>query len=172
MERVEVILVDREDNPTGTMEKMKAHRKGVLHRAFSVFVFNDEGQLMLQKRALQKYHSPGLWSNTCCSHPYPGEEAEVAAHRRLEEEMGFDCSLQHRFFFIYRAELDQGMTEHELDHVFTGEYSADPAINPEEVHDWKWIGIPELIRDMQSNPDAYTVWFRIIFKEFRKKLNY
>ena len=143
-----------------------------LPRAFSVFVFNEEGQLMLQKRALQKYHSPGLWSNTCCSHPYPGEEAEVAAHRRLEEEMGFDCSLQHRFSFIYRAQLDQGMTEHELDHVFTGEYSADPIINPEEVHDWKWIDIPELVEDIESNPDSYTVWFRIIFREFRKKLNY
>jgi isopentenyl-diphosphate delta-isomerase len=169
---VEVVLVDTEDNPKGTMEKMEAHRKGVLHRAFSVFVFNDKGQLMLQQRALHKYHSPGLWSNTCCSHPYPGEAAEMAAHRRLVEEMGFDCDLHHAFSFVYRAELDQGMTEHELDHVFIGHANAEPMINPEEVNGWKWVDVDHLVKDIEARPEDYTVWFRIIFKEFRKNLDY
>ena len=172
MDKVEVVLVDHEDNPRGTMEKMEAHRKGLLHRAFSVFVFNDQGKLMLQQRALHKYHSPGLWSNTCCSHPYPGEKVEAAAHRRLQEEMGFDCELQHAFSFVYRAELDQGMTEHELDHVFTGLAGKEPIINPDEVNDWKWVEVDELVQDMETNPEKYTVWFRIIFKEFRKNLDY
>jgi len=172
MDREEVILVDKDDKAAGSMEKMEAHRQGILHRAFSVFIFNDKNQLMLQQRALHKYHSPGLWSNTCCSHPYPGEEVEDAAHRRLQEEMGFDCRIREVFSFIYKAELDQGMTEHELDHVLIGNYKEEPVLNQEEVADWKWIGIDELVIDMDKHPEQYTVWFRIIFKEFRKKLAY
>ncbi len=172
MDRVEVILVDKDDREVGVMEKMEAHRKGILHRAFSVFIFNDDNQLMLQQRALHKYHSPGLWSNTCCSHPFPEEPVEEAAHRRLQEEMGFDVELKKAFTFTYKAELDQGMTEHELDHVLIGNYNDEPSINQEEVAAWNWVDLEELIEDMDSNPENYTVWFRIIFKEFRKKLGY
>jgi len=172
MDRVEVILVDKDDREAGVMEKMEAHRKGILHRAFSVFIFNDDNQLMLQQRALHKYHSPGLWSNTCCSHPFPEEPVEEAAHRRLQEEMGFDVEVKKAFTFIYKAELDQGMTEHELDHVLIGNYNDEPSINQEEVAAWNWVDLEELIEDMDSNPENYTVWFRIIFKEFRKKLGY
>lgn len=172
MDRVDVILVDKDDNVIGSMEKMEAHRKGVLHRAFSVFIFNDKNQLMLQQRALHKYHSPGLWSNTCCSHPFPDEEVEDAAHRRLQEEMGIDCRIREVFSFIYKADLDQDMTEHELDHVLIGNYKDEPALNPEEVADWKWIDINELVNEMEKHPEQYTVWFRIIFKEFRRKLAY
>ena len=172
MDRVEVILVDKDDNATGSMEKMEAHRKGFLHRAFSVFIFNEKMQLMLQQRALHKYHSPGLWSNTCCSHPYPGEEVEEAAHRRLAQEMGFDCGIREVFSFIYKADLDQEMTEHELDHVLIGKYNEEPVLNSEEVADWKWIGLDELLIDMEKHPEQYTVWFRIIFKEFREKIAY
>lgn len=172
MDRVEVILVDKNDHPLGSMEKMEAHHKGVLHRAFSIFVFNEQKQLMLQQRALDKYHSPGLWSNTCCSHPYPGESMLEAGHRRLAEEMGFNCDLQEVFSFIYRAELDQGIIEHELDHVLIGTFINQPVINREEVHDWKWIDPDALIKGMEANPELYTVWFRKIFDEFRKQLGY
>ncbi|NCC72069.1 MAG: isopentenyl-diphosphate Delta-isomerase [Sphingobacteriia bacterium] len=158
-----VILVDESDNPVGEMEKMEAHKKAVLHRAFSIFVFNDKNELMLQQRALNKYHSPGLWTNTCCSHPRSGEELLEAGHRRLREEMGFDCELQKIFDFIYRAKLDKGLTEHEFDHVLFGRYNGIPLINPNEVSAWKWMSMNDIAADMHKRPENYTVWFRIAF---------
>lgn len=166
-----VILVDEQDQALGLMEKMEAHEKGVLHRAFSVFVFNDKGELMLQQRALEKYHSGGLWTNTCCSHPRDGESVEDAAHRRLQEEMGFDCALEKKFHFIYKRALDKGLTEHELDHVFFGIYNDVPNINLEEVASYKWVNMAKLKNDLQANPHLYTEWFKICFDEVVKKIN-
>ena len=163
-----VILVDEQDQALGLMEKMEAHEKGVLHRAFSVFVFNDKGELMLQQRALDKYHSGGLWTNTCCSHPRDGESVEDAAHRRLQEEMGFDCKLEKKFHFIYKRELDKGLTEHELDHVFFGVYNDAPNINTDEVASYKFVDMRSLKTDMQNNPHLYTEWFKICFDEVVK----
>jgi isopentenyl-diphosphate Delta-isomerase len=164
-----VILVDEQDNETGRMEKMEAHEKALLHRAFSIFVFNDAGQMMLQRRALSKYHSPGLWTNTCCSHPRPGESLGAATQRRLAEEMGFRCPLEKAFSFIYKAAFDHGLTEHELDHVFTGTYNGDPAINPAEVAEWKWVSVSALLEDVKNRPEAYTVWFRIALREMEER---
>ena len=161
----EVILVDRNDLAVGTEEKIKAHELALLHRAFSVFVFNKNGELMLQQRALHKYHSPGLWTNTCCSHPRPGEETLDAAHRRLQEEMGFDCELQWKFSFIYKAPFDNGLTEHEFDHVFFGTYDHKPIINRDEVEAWKWVKMDSLLADVRKNPGDYTVWFRIALQK-------
>lgn len=162
----QVVLVDPFDVPIGTMEKLEAHRKGLLHRAFSVFVFNDRNELLLQRRALGKYHSGGLWTNTCCSHPTPDESLESAGSKRLQEEMGFATPLTNRFAFEYRVELDNGMTEHELDHVLTGRYNDEPQPNPSEVMDYKWIAMPELQEDMARNPEHYTSWFRIILRDY------
>jgi len=161
-----VVLVNEKDEVVGAMEKIEAHEKALLHRAFSVFVINKNNELMLQRRALGKYHSPGLWTNTCCSHPRVGESYEDGAHRRLIEEMGFDCELKDVFSFIYKAPFDNGLTEHELDHVFVGYCETEPKINPEEVDSWKWIAIDELKKDIAKNPDNYTVWFKIIFEKF------
>lgn len=167
-----VVLVDENDNQLGLMEKQQAHVAGLLHRAFSVFVFNSNGETLLQKRAEGKYHSPGLWTNTCCSHPREGETYKEAALRRVQEEMGFSCELEEKFHFIYRAKLDNNLYEHELDHVFTGIYDGEFQINEEEVGDFKWISMNELISDINSNPENYTVWFKIIFKEYLSKLQY
>lgn len=161
----EVILVDEQDREVGFMEKMEAHEKALLHRAFSVFVFNSKGELMIHQRAFEKYHSGGLWTNTCCSHPRKNETIEQAAHRRLMEEMGFDCELKEVFSFIYKAELDQGLTEHELDHVLIGEFEGTPNLNPDEVAAWKFISLDDLQADVENNPDVYTVWFKIALKE-------
>lgn len=161
-----VILVDENDNALGLMEKMEAHEKGLLHRAFSVFVLNDQNQLLLQRRALSKYHSGGLWTNTCCSHPREGETNLQACHRRLMEEMGFDCEVEKVLDFIYKAELDSGLTEYEFDHVFIGKYNQDPVVNPEEVDSFKWIEMDKLEADIANNPDIYTEWFKIIFDRF------
>ncbi len=161
-----VILVDERDNKLGLMEKMEAHEKGLLHRAFSVFVVNSSGELMMQQRALHKYHSGGLWTNTCCSHPRDGETTEEAAHRRLQEEMGFDCEIRKMFHFIYKAELDLGMTEHELDHLYIGFYNGIPQLNKEEAADWKWMSIEEVEADLVEHPQNYTEWFKIIFARF------
>ena len=161
-----VILVDEHDQELGLMEKMEAHRKGLLHRAFSVFVLNSDGDLLIQQRATHKYHSGGLWTNTCCSHPRQGEDIEAAAHRRLEEEMGFDCLVNKAFEFTYRAELDKGMTEHEYDHLFIGYFNGEPKINPEEVQAYKWVDLKSLERDIERNPQRYTEWFKIIFQQF------
>jgi isopentenyl-diphosphate delta-isomerase len=171
MEEEKVILVNSNDEPIGLMPKMEAHEKAVLHRAFSVFVVNDKNELMLQQRALEKYHSPGLWTNTCCSHQRDGEGNIEAGLRRLDEEMGFTTSLEYLFNFIYKAPFDNGLTEHELDHVMLGRYEGNPVINPEEVASWKWMNIEEINSDLKNNPDSYTVWFAIIFERFYNHLN-
>lgn len=158
----EVILVNDNDEVIGVGEKIETHSTGALHRAFSVFIFNSAGQLLLQKRASGKYHSRGLWSNTCCGHPRPGESTEEASRRRLGEEMGFDCEVREVFKFIYHAELDGGLSEHEYDHVFLGRFDGSPKPNPREVDDWKWIDLTALEPDVQENPDKYTYWFRIL----------
>ncbi|MEK6154965.1 isopentenyl-diphosphate Delta-isomerase [Flavobacteriaceae bacterium 3-367] len=170
MQEERVILVNQDDKQLGTMPKMEAHEKGVLHRAFSVFIMNDRGETMLQQRAAQKYHSPLLWTNTCCSHQREGESNVEAGKRRLLEEMGFNTELTELFSFIYKAPFDNGLTEHELDHVMVGSYMGDPQINPDEVADWKWMK-PETIReDISQRPDAYTAWFKIIFDKFYNHL--
>jgi isopentenyl-diphosphate Delta-isomerase len=156
-----VILVDENDIEIGQMEKLRAHESGDLHRALSVFLFNSKGELLLQQRALAKYHSPGLWTNTCCSHPRPGEQSKDAAVRRLQEEMGMSCLLEKSFDFIYRAEFENGLIEHELDHVFIGRSDNKPVINPAEVENWKYISKENLVADIHNNPDHYTVWFKI-----------
>ena len=166
MKEEKVILVDREDNSVGTLPKMEAHEKGVLHRAFSVFILNQKGEFMLQQRALHKYHSPGLWTNTCCSHQREGEENLQAGTRRLEEEMGFSVPLEELFSFIYKAPFDNGLTEHELDHVMLGYYEGIPEINSDEVNTWKWMSLNEIASDLTVNPESYTVWFKIIFERF------
>jgi len=141
------------------MEKMEAHHKGLLHRAFSVFVINDAGEILLQRRALEKYHSAGLWTNACCSHPFPGETIAAAAHRRLQEEMGFDCELQEIFTFTYRAEFDNGLTEHEFDHVLLGTYNGNIHPNPAEVCDYHYLSSERINELMENEPTAYTIWF-------------
>lgn len=166
-----VILVDEHDNAQGLMEKMEAHRKGLLHRAFSVFVLNDQGQLLLHQRALHKYHSGGLWTNTCCSHPRDGELLEDAVHRRLGEEMGMDCPVEKSLEFTYKAELDQGMTEHEYDHLFIGRFNGTPKPNPKEVANYHWLDLKSLDADLESHPEKYTAWFKIIFKRFEEAVN-
>ena len=165
-----VVLVDEKDNQVGLMPKMEAHEKAVLHRAFSVFVFNDKGELMLQQRAADKYHSPLLWTNTCCSHQRDGETSLEAGKRRLMEEMGFVCDLEEVFWFVYKAPFDNGLTEHELDHVMIGTYNGEPNINPEEVESYKWMSLEAVKEDMEKNPDNYTAWFKIIFQESYQKL--
>ncbi len=170
MELEYVILVDENDQEIGTMEKQEAHEKGLLHRAFSVFVFNENKELLLQQRALTKYHSAGLWTNTCCSHPRIGETIEQAAHRRLMEEMGFDCDLSTKTSFIYKAAFENGLTEHEFDHVLVGSFNGEININPTEVKNFKWINLEELQIDLLQNNQNYTAWFKIIFDNFQKSL--
>ncbi|HQE34820.1 isopentenyl-diphosphate delta-isomerase [Flavobacterium alvei] len=166
MEEENVILVNQNDEQIGLMPKMEAHEKAVLHRAFSVFVLNEKNEIMLQQRASHKYHSPLLWTNTCCSHQRDGETNIQAGSRRLFEEMGFETSLKELFHFIYKAPFDNGLTEHELDHVMIGYYNYSPKINPDEVENWKWMSIEAVAKDMQLHPEIYTVWFKIIFDEF------
>jgi isopentenyl-diphosphate delta-isomerase len=166
----EVILVDENDVQTGLMEKMEAHKKGVLHRAFSIFIFNDKGEMLLQQRALNKYHSGGLWTNTCCSHPLPGETTADAANRRLREEMGFDTELKKAFDFIYTAEFDNGLTEYEFDHVFTGTYNGEIKVNPDEVHDYCYQSVNEIRNSMESHPAKFTAWFKIAFPKLEEYL--
>jgi len=166
MEEEKVILVNELDQQIGLMPKLEAHEKAILHRAFSVFVLNDQNEIMLQQRAHHKYHSPLLWTNTCCSHQRDGESNIQAGNRRLFEEMGFNTELKELFHFIYKAPFDNGLTEHELDHVMIGYYNGEPEINTEEVEAWKWMKIEDVKNDMLSNPDDYTVWFKIIFDEF------
>lgn len=164
-----VILVDRLDREIGTEEKLKAHHEGKLHRAFSIFIFNVKGELLLQKRAETKYHSGGLWTNTCCSHPHLGEAYHDAARRRLNEEMGFDCELTELFSFIYYIKLENNLFEHELDHVFVGRYNRQPIPNPDEVDDWKWIKVDALKQDIREKPQNYTYWFKLILNRVVKQ---
>ena len=166
MNEEKVILVDKEDNAIGTMYKMEAHEKAVLHRAFSVFILNRKGELMLQQRALHKYHSPGLWTNTCCSHQREGEGNIEAGTRRLKEEMGFKTALEELFSFTYKTSFDNGLTEHEFDHVMFGYYDGFPKINLEEVASWKWMSLTRIKIDMEKHPENYTAWFKIIFIRF------
>ena len=161
-----VILVNQFDEQIGLMPKLEAHEKAVLHRAFSVFVINKDNEIMLQQRASHKYHSPLLWTNTCCSHQREGETNLQAGSRRLFEEMGFETELKELFHFIYKAPFDNGLTEHELDHVMIGYFDENPVINPLEVENWKWMKIEDIKADMALNPDIYTIWFKIIFDKF------
>lgn len=165
-----VILVDEQDNQIGLMPKMEAHEKAILHRAFSVFIFNDKNELMLQQRALHKYHSPGLWTNTCCSHQREGENNIAAGTRRLQEEMGFVVPLKETTSFIYKAPFDNGLTEHELDHILVGTYEGEPVINEDEVAAWKWMPLEAVKNDIQDHPEEYTAWFKIIFERFYSHL--
>ncbi|TEB15639.1 Isopentenyl-diphosphate Delta-isomerase [Pelotomaculum sp. FP] len=156
-----VILVDENDNSVGIAEKIDAHKNPKLHRAFSIFIFNSKGKLLIQQRAENKYHCPGMWANTCCSHPRPGESLEKAAHRRLQEEMGFDTEMVKSFAFIYKAQFDNGLTEEEYDHIFVGKWDGTPKINLTEVADYKWISEDILREDIKKNPAIYTPWFKI-----------
>ncbi len=166
----QVILVNEKDEQIGTMPKLQAHEKGVLHRAFSVFILNDSGELMMQQRAASKYHSPLLWTNSCCSHQRAGESNIEAGKRRLFEEMGFVTELKDVVSFIYKASFDNGLTEHEFDHVLVGTYNENPNINIDEVNNFKWMTLEQVKVDMELNPDIYTEWFKIIFDKFYKHL--
>ncbi len=170
MEEEKVILVNEKDEKIGLMPKQEAHEKGRLHRAFSVFIFNDNNELMLQQRALHKYHSPGLWTNTCCSHQRDGETTLEAGKRRLQEEMGFSVELKETTSFIYKAPFDNGLTEHELDHILIGTFNSEPEINKDEVAAYKWMPIEEVKSDISKNPQLYTAWFKIIFDKFQQHL--
>lgn len=165
-----VILVDQYNSQIGLMEKQEAHEKGLLHRAFSVFIFNDNNELLLQQRALQKYHSAGLWTNTCCSHPRAKETNLQAANRRLKEEMGIDAKLTERFSFVYREQVSQTLTEHELDFVFTGIYNGTPNINPTEVAAYKWETLSNIKQDIDINPNNYTSWFKIVLSQYLERM--
>lgn len=167
----QVILVNENNEQIGLMPKLEAHEKAVLHRAFSVFIFNDANQLLLQKRALNKYHSPGLWTNTCCSHQRDGETNIAAGKRRLQEEMGFVTNLEESISFIYKAPFDNGLTEHEYDHILLGKFNQEPVINPSEVADWKWMSLEEIKKDLLNQPEMYTAWFKIIFDKFYQHIN-
>jgi isopentenyl-diphosphate Delta-isomerase len=166
-----VILVDERDNEIGSMDKMEAHVKGALHRAFSVLLFNSKGEILLQKRSLHKYHSAGLWTNTCCSHPGPTETMEAAVRRRLREEMGIDLQPEYLFKFLYRVELPNNLVEHELDHVYIGLFNGEPMINIEEVENWRYVSITAVKKDMLQNPEAYTYWFRAILHHPKLQVN-
>jgi isopentenyl-diphosphate delta-isomerase len=166
----QVILVNEQDEQLGLMPKMEAHEKARLHRAFSVFIFNKKGALLLQQRAKDKYHSPELWTNTCCSHQRDGETNLEAGKRRLYEEMGFVCDLKEVFWFVYKAPFDNGLTEHELDHVMVGYYDENPEINKKEVESFQWMMMEDVQKDIIDHPEKYTEWFKIIFRESFEKL--
>ena len=165
-----LILVDEHDVPVGTMEKMEAHQKAVLHRAFSVFIFNSRGEMLLQQRALNKYHSGGLWTNACCSHPYEGQETLAAAEKRLQEEMGFTTSLTKAFDFVYKAPFENGLTEYEFDHVFTGTYESEIVPDTTEVADYCYMSMIDIKNSIQSHPQKYTAWFKIAFPKMESYL--
>lgn len=158
-----VVLVDENDGEVGTLEKQRAHAEGRLHRALSVFLFNSRGEMLLQRRAAAKYHSGGLWTNTCCSHPRPGEAVDQAARRRLREEMGIDCPLEPAFEFTYRAQVGPGLVEHEYDHVFLGRYDGEPAPSGDEVEAWRWVPVDALAEEVAAAPERFTPWFRLVF---------
>ena len=166
-----VVLVNPQDEVLGQMEKMQAHENGLLHRAFSVFLFNEKGEMLLQKRAEEKYHSPNQWTNACCSHPRLNESYLVAAKRRIKEELGIDCELTEKFDFIYKADVGEGLWEHELDYVFTGNFDGEFDLNPDEVSEIRYVSIADLQQEIAKNPDKFTEWFKIIWAEYRNQLN-
>ena len=166
-----VILVDEQDNAIGVMDKLQVHKEGLLHRAFSIFLFNEAGAMLIHKRAADKYHSENLWTNACCSHPQPEESVLEAAHRRLMEEMGMTCDLSFAFKFIYQTEVTQDLIEHELDHVLIGHTEAIPEPNPAEVQDWKWMHLEDLQADVNLHPENYTIWFKIALPHVVAHLN-
>lgn len=170
LHKTEVILVNEQDEAIGTMEKLEAHEKGLLHRAFSIFVVNDQQEILIHKRAEGKYHSAGLWTNTCCSHPSPGENILDAAHRRLQEEMGFDCPLELITSFIYKAPLENNLWEHELDHIIVGHYSHPPILNPEEASAFRWASLATLQEEIKQNPAVFTFWFKAILQDYSENL--
>ena len=170
MKMEEVILVDEKDNAIGVMEKQLAHEKGLLHRAFSVIIFNDKGQMLIHRRAKEKYHCGGLWTNACCSHPRKNEPIDIAAKRRLHEEMGFSCMLNYVYAFTYKIDFDNGLSEHEYDHIFVGSHNHNPKPNPHEVSDWKFIDISFLKQDIKAHPNKYTFWFKKIIKNHLKDI--
>jgi isopentenyl-diphosphate delta-isomerase len=158
----QVILVDGNDKQVGTGEKIDAHKKGILHRAFSIFILNGKGQVLIQRRAKSKYHCGGLWANTCCGHPRPGEPVDKAAHRRLKEEFGFDCGFDEKLAYTYKVAFDNGMNEHEFLHVFVGMSDVvKPDPNYDEIDDWKWVQIADLKKDIAQNPEKYAYWFKL-----------
>ena len=165
MEREYVILVDEEDRQTGTCEKLEAHEKGLMHRAFSIFLFNKNGEMLLQQRAAEKYHTPGLWSNTCCSHPRPDENMEDALKRKLFQEMGISAQVDKVFDFAYRADFDNGLVENEVDHVYFGEYNDAPNPNPEEIQSWKYSSFEEIKKEIEKDETMYTPWFKIVLNQ-------
>lgn len=165
-----VVLINENDEVKGLMEKMQAHKTGLLHRAFSVFLFNNQGEMLLQKRAAHKYHSPNQWTNAVCSHPRDGESYKDAALRRLKEELGVEVEIDHKFFFIYKADVGDGLWEHELDHVFVGNYQGEFHLNPEEVSEVRYIFQENLEKEMSENPANFTEWFKIILKEYQEHL--
>jgi isopentenyl-diphosphate delta-isomerase len=167
MPESEVILVNESDEPTGVMDKMQAHQTGLLHRAFSIFIFNRNGDMLLQQRSDFKYHSPGLWTNACCSHPAPGEDTLAAAYRRLDEELGFETELSEVFTFTYRTTFNNGLTEHEFDHVFTGVYDDEIEADAEEVKDYQYLPLDEIALQLQKNPEKFTSWFLIAFPQIQ-----
>ena len=167
---MDVILVDEKDGEIGRMEKMEVHQKALLHRAFSVFIFNEKGEMLIQKRAFNKYHSPDLWTNACCSHPQPGDETLAAASKRLQEEMGFTTKLEKAFDFIYKAPFDNGLTEYEFDHVLVGTYQGSIVPNPDEVADFCYMSLDAIQNSMESHADKYTIWFQIAFPKIQHYL--
>jgi isopentenyl-diphosphate delta-isomerase len=169
-ETEQVILVDEQDQQTGVMNKLEAHQKGSLHRAFSVFILNDKNELLLQQRADTKYHSPGLWSNTCCSHPAPGETTLMAAHRRLQEEMGFDCELKPMFTLRYESEVGDGLTENEYDHIYYGSYNGSVTPAEDEVQEYKFAALPDIMDWIEEYPEDFTAWFHIVLPKFVEHL--
>ena len=168
MDNDKVILVNEHDDMVGIMDKMEAHKQGLLHRAFSIFIFNTKGEMLLQQRAFSKYHSGGLWTNACCSHPLPGEKTKDAVQRRLMEELGFETPLEKIFDFVYKATFDNGLTEHEFDHVFVGEYDGQLNINPDEVNDCCYKEFSEIKDTMQTHPQKYTAWFHLAFPKIEE----
>lgn len=171
MERNNVVLVDENDNEIAEMEKLTAHEQGYLHRAFSVFIFNDKGELLLQQRANHKYHGAGLWTNTCCSHPQWEENVNSSAVERLNYEMGLQCDLKWIYSFIYNERVENNLIEHELDYVFIGYSNQNPVLNKDEVRDYKWMSIDEILFDIENNPSHYTVWFKQAFPQLLSKIN-
>jgi isopentenyl-diphosphate delta-isomerase len=171
MEEQQVILVNEADEPIGIMEKMEAHRRGLLHRAFSVFIFDRKGRMLLQQRAAEKYHGGLLWTNACCSHPFPGETVEAAAQRRLQEELGFKTPLQKLFAFTYKADVENGLTEHEFDHVFTGIYEGRIEPDRSEVADVQYLEMEQIKSNLERNPEKFTAWFRLAFGKVRGMSN-